>query len=516
MGKVVSVGLDAAKVTDALAGSSRAFQCLHAKDLGGVLTWVDEGAPDLLVVGGEAADAASMVEELVDEPALLGTPFLGWAVEGSVGDVSRLLALGVQVVSGGDLAFRKACEDALDAREGRTMRVEPGTELRAATGDVLDLHGRRVLVADDDPAVAWYFADILRAEGCDVDEAVDGEAALDRAFRTVPDLVLADIRMPRLDGLRLCRSLRMDPILADIPVVLLSWKEDWLRRAEEDGVGATAYLAKKSTPEEVLECVRGALGPHDRTERRLRSPGAIRGRLDVMSPYRLLRVACAAKPDGRLTLQCHLRAYELHLRDGAPRSATCSARDGSVLRGTPAIVSLLGERAGRFTLDAESSRIPGELTGSLHQQIASCVARAREHRIRPTRAPVSVPAIPAAAPSPPPAPQPPAMVVRTAPEPAVRTVPIPPRPFVPRVVIVTPRTPEPTLPLSQSPTPRPAVPARPPRPARVATPRAWKAPMLRYAGVAAIAALGILVGAGVHVLRAAEEAPAHATAPHAR
>jgi hypothetical protein len=324
--------------------------------------------------------------------------------------------------------------------------------------------------------------------------------------------------MPRLDGLRLCRALRADPILADVPVILLSWKEDWLQRAEEEGIGASAFLAKRSTPEQVLECVQQVLAPHARLDRRLRSPGAVRGRLDGTAPYRLLRLACAARPESRLTLQCHPRAYEIRIRDGAPRSATCASRDGGVLRGTPAIVSLLGERAGRFTLDVEQSRIEPELSGSLHQQIAGCVARAREGVLRAAVAaapaaesghgPASAPAPISVRPPSPPLVYVPAAAATAAAPPAVRTVPIAPRPFfMPRTVTVTPRAAERTLPLARPAAPRPPTPSTPaPTQAR----HAWRRPLLRYAGVAIVAALGIIFGAGVHVLRQ-PEAPAQRT-----
>ena len=55
------------------------------------------------------------------------------------------------------------------------------------------LEGRRVIVADDDPAVTWYIADLLRSSGCIVHEALDGQTALDLANEITPELVVADI-----------------------------------------------------------------------------------------------------------------------------------------------------------------------------------------------------------------------------------------------------------------------------------------------------------------------------------
>ncbi len=508
MAKVVTVNLDAARVEGVLSKSTRRVTCREAAGASSVLARAGAAAPDLVVLGGEASTAADAAEAMIDDPVLQRTPLVAWGIRGSLADTSRLVALGVRVVTGDEDALRCACEEALDVREGRTIRVDAPTELQGAKTEEPDLHGRRVIVADDDPAITWFFADLLRAQGCDVEEVCDGEAAVDRARRTVPDLVISDIRMPRLDGVNLCRVLRADPILADVPIVLLSWKEDWLRQAEGVGVDASAYLAKRSTPEEVLMRIHEVLEPHARLERRMRKPGAVRGRLDGTAPYRLLRLACATHPDARLTLRCSPNTYEVRIRDGAPRSATRLTEGGAAVHGVPAMASLLGERAGRFTLSAERAPIDPDLTGSLHQQIAACVARSRGLASAPR---IVVPAVASPPPSAPPrrlelvrpsideipvevAP----LVVERAQEPPARTLPLAPRAFVPRMVTVTPRAPERTLPLAR-PVTHPPV-AMTPRAPESRSGRSWGIP-LRWVGVAAVAALGLVLGAGVRALR---------------
>ncbi|MCB9603613.1 MAG: response regulator [Sandaracinus sp.] len=81
--------------------------------------------------------------------------------------------------------------------------------------DDVSLEGRRVVVADDDPAVVWFFAGLLREAGAIAIECEDGREALDEARRKRPDVIVSDILMPRLDGLALCRELKRDPGLAD-------------------------------------------------------------------------------------------------------------------------------------------------------------------------------------------------------------------------------------------------------------------------------------------------------------
>ena len=258
--------------------------------------------------GTGLASARTSPEALIDEPLLLGTPLVAWAIRGKP---RRHLA-----APGARRPGRRRRRERLPHRLRGGPRRPRGPHRSASTprrssrrpvDDALDLHGRRVLVADDDPAIAWYFADLLRARG------LRRRGGVRRRGRARP-------RPPHGPGPRhqrhpharawtaprLCRALRVDPILGDVPVVLLSWKEDWLRRAEECGVEASAYLAKRSTPEEVRACVREVLAVARRG-----SSGACASRAPCADGstarrrYRLLRLACATRPDARLTLQCH-------------------------------------------------------------------------------------------------------------------------------------------------------------------------------------------------------------------
>ena len=351
-----------------------------------VVRCVKQQTPDLIVLGGDGAKAAAVLEALADEPAAEGAMVVAWGLEGTAG-LSRLMALGAQGVPSGDESLKRACEEMLDAREGRTVRVDTSTDDEAQA-----LHGKRVLIAEDHPAVAWYFGDTLRRAGCVVEEVHEGWAALDRARRSGPDVVLADIRMPGLDGLRLCRALRSDPILADVPVVLLSWKQDWLTRAREADVGATGYLGKHAVPQDVVDCVRQAIARHVAFEARFREAGPVRGLLGDISAHRLLRLAASTRTSARLTVQSGTFGYEVHLRDGAPVTAARVSAAGDELRGPAALGALLSVRAGRFVVTNDRTKLDPELTGTLYQLAAPHVARAREDGPRPTPTP-SIPIV---------------------------------------------------------------------------------------------------------------------------
>jgi len=84
----------------------------------------------------------------------------------------------------------------------------------------------QVLVVEDDPSVRGLLHTLLTAEGYDVATASDGLAGLVKATASKPALVLLDLMMPDLGGVRVLEELRDDPELADIPVIVVTGKVD--------------------------------------------------------------------------------------------------------------------------------------------------------------------------------------------------------------------------------------------------------------------------------------------------
>jgi CheY-like chemotaxis protein len=107
----------------------------------------------------------------------------------------------------------------------------------------------RVLVVDDEPMMLEIAAGMLNASGFKVLTAMRGEEALEIARRERPAVVLCDIMMPGLDGRDVCRAIKDDPDLNDIPVVLHSS----LREDEVDwqSSGADAFRYKLSNLSEL-------------------------------------------------------------------------------------------------------------------------------------------------------------------------------------------------------------------------------------------------------------------------
>jgi len=119
---------------------------------------------------------------------------------------------------------------------------------------------RRVVVAEDESLIRLDIVEILRDNGFEVvGEAGDGEAAVQLATELKPDLVVMDVKMPKLDGISAAEQLSKDHIA---PVVLLTAfsQKELVERAGE--AGALAYVVKPFTPNDLLPAIEIALSRH--------------------------------------------------------------------------------------------------------------------------------------------------------------------------------------------------------------------------------------------------------------
>ena len=107
-----------------------------------------------------------------------------------------------------------------------------------------DRQGKRVLIADDEPEVVDLVRMVLDMAGHSVSSARDGAETLAAIRAEQPDLILLDVRMPKLTGLQVLQQLRADPNTAPIPVIMLSVVTTYPEVREALQWGAIAYLAK--------------------------------------------------------------------------------------------------------------------------------------------------------------------------------------------------------------------------------------------------------------------------------
>ncbi|HSH03599.1 MAG TPA: response regulator [Anaerolineae bacterium] len=117
-------------------------------------------------------------------------------------------------------------------------------------------HDATILVVDDNEDGRRILQSLLKAQGYRVYLAADGYEALEQAERTMPDLILLDVMMPGIDGFEVCRRLRTNPRLAEVPVVMVTALDD--RPAKLQGIesGADDFVVKPFDPVELTARVR--------------------------------------------------------------------------------------------------------------------------------------------------------------------------------------------------------------------------------------------------------------------
>jgi DNA-binding response OmpR family regulator len=114
----------------------------------------------------------------------------------------------------------------------------------------------RVLVVEDDDAIAQVLQRSLRMEGYDVRIAADGVVALDQAHAFLPDLVILDLGLPRMDGIEVAKRLREAD---DVPILVLTARDAVESRVEGLDAGADDYLVKPFERQELLARLRALL-----------------------------------------------------------------------------------------------------------------------------------------------------------------------------------------------------------------------------------------------------------------
>jgi len=118
-----------------------------------------------------------------------------------------------------------------------------------------------VLLVEDDPAVAQMYRLRLEMDGYLVLMAVDGETGLSMAERFQPDLIIVDIGLPGMNGLELLDAIRASDHVRDVPVMILTNREDAEAEERSLELGARQFLRKsRTTPDALTASVRRSLG----------------------------------------------------------------------------------------------------------------------------------------------------------------------------------------------------------------------------------------------------------------
>lgn len=114
---------------------------------------------------------------------------------------------------------------------------------------------KKILVADDEPQLRLLVRTTLEDENYQIYEAEDGQQALELALQIEPDLLILDNTMPKVDGITVCKKIRLNAELCDRPVIMLT-----ARSQEQDinlgkAAGVNHYLTKPFSPLELIRLV---------------------------------------------------------------------------------------------------------------------------------------------------------------------------------------------------------------------------------------------------------------------
>ncbi|HWZ45073.1 MAG TPA: response regulator transcription factor [Candidatus Saccharimonadales bacterium] len=115
---------------------------------------------------------------------------------------------------------------------------------------------KRILVVDDEPQITKVLRTSLSARGYDVRVAADGESAMDTFHDFQPDMIITDLSMPHVDGIELCRKVRLH---SKIPMIVLSVREQEQTKIQALDAGADDYVTKPFSMNELLARVRAGL-----------------------------------------------------------------------------------------------------------------------------------------------------------------------------------------------------------------------------------------------------------------
>src|SRR5262249_24636857 len=113
-----------------------------------------------------------------------------------------------------------------------------------------------ILVVDDEPQITRVLKTSLSSQGYGIRTASDGEEALQMLKDWSPDLIVTDLRMPNVDGLKLCRHIRTE---SRVPIIVLSVKGEETIKVEALDAGADDYVTKPFSMNELLARIRAAL-----------------------------------------------------------------------------------------------------------------------------------------------------------------------------------------------------------------------------------------------------------------
>ncbi len=110
-----------------------------------------------------------------------------------------------------------------------------------------------ILVVDDSPTETHIISTALEKQGHRISVAVDGKDGVEKATQIIPDLILMDVVMPELNGFQATRQLTKQPATANIPVIMVTTKDQKTDRMWAERQGAKGYITKPFVEDELIQ-----------------------------------------------------------------------------------------------------------------------------------------------------------------------------------------------------------------------------------------------------------------------
>ena len=248
----------------------------------------------------------------------------------------------------------------------------------------------KILVVDDEAHLRRVVSLYLRARNYEVETAENGMEAIQKVSADRPDLIIADIGMPGLDGYELCSRLRRDPATRTIPFIFLTARDQDTDRTKARKIGSDDYLTKPCPLDQLAEHVEAMM---DRIEQAKKIPLdriGLSGQLDQVNVLDLIQMLELDQKSGALVLSHGERTGTLYFKDGTIIDADIR----SPKREEPLFV-LLGWKAGRYLFlpDAMPERMPitASLAHLLFEDLRKLEGRERPEAVSVIDAPGSRP-----------------------------------------------------------------------------------------------------------------------------
>lgn len=232
----------------------------------------------------------------------------------------------------------------------------------------------KILVVDDDSRWLRLVSLFLKTKSYQIVTALDGEEAIRKVTDEPPDVVIADINMPGMDGFELCRRLRRNPATRTIPFIFLTGRDQDQDRIKARKIGSDDYLTKPCPLERLSQSVEQLI---DRIQQARAIPldeVGMNGRIEDVDLLDLIQTLELNQNNGALVLSHGERTATLYFKDGVIVEADIR----SPKREEPLFI-LLGWKTGRFLFlpDAAPDRMP--ITASLANLLLQDLHTMQEH-----------------------------------------------------------------------------------------------------------------------------------------